>query len=87
MSKGHTRNCRLVPGPHVETTVSGIPNCLNYCEILIVGYIHNLQMWLRARVGDSVLKDFHYHFDAWCLTTFNSKITAICTRSVLKSSF
>jgi hypothetical protein len=37
MVKGHTPYCGLVRGPHVEKqTISGIPNRLNYCEILII---------------------------------------------------
>ena len=35
-AKCHIRYWGPVRGPHVEKTVSGTHNCLNYCEILTV---------------------------------------------------
>jgi hypothetical protein len=33
-----------------NVTVSGVPNCLNYCERFVV--YRTLEMWRRPRAGD-----------------------------------
>jgi hypothetical protein len=55
MAKDHTHYRGLFRGPHVEK-YSGVPMCLNYCEIFVVDtyVVYKCGRW--PRVGEACFK-------------------------------